>query len=77
MDAQPYTNREMDMKFAEIKDILLGQNEQMGEIKAQVKTTNGRVSSLEKWKIFVIGFCTCITVLMIPLLIALITSGKL
>lgn len=48
METQPYTNREMDMKFGEIKDILSGQNEDLTEIKKQTTTTNGKVGEAFK-----------------------------
>lgn len=43
----------------------------------QVKRTNGRVSNLERWQSYVIGFCACIAVLILPLLWAIIQSGKI
>lgn len=44
IESQPYTNREMDMKFSEIKDILQSQNSDLDEIKIQTKATNGNVA---------------------------------
>ncbi len=37
------------------------------EIKQQTTRTNGRVGTLEQWQNRVIGFCACITVLLLPL----------
>jgi hypothetical protein len=43
----------------------------MKEILIQAKTTNGRVSNLEKWQNYVLGFCACLTLLFVPILIAI------
>lgn len=34
----------------------------------QAKLTNGRVSKLENWQAYVIGFCVAISVLLLPIL---------
>lgn len=44
METQPYTNREMDMKFQEIKDILHNQNDDLNQIKINGRETNGKVA---------------------------------
>lgn len=66
MDDAPYSKREQDAYRTEVLDTL-------GRIEDQVKKTNGRVSSLEKWQSYVIGFCGCLTLLFIPVLIYLVT----
>jgi hypothetical protein len=48
MSDTPYSKRETDMHFSEIKDTLR-------EIKDQTIKTNGRVTSLEKWRWTVTG----------------------
>lgn len=37
-------------------------------IEEQTKKTNGRVSSLENWKGYVIGFCACFSIVVLPAL---------
>ena len=70
MDTLPYTKREMDEKFLDIKISL-------DRIEAQTKRTNGRVSSLENWRWFLAGMGCIIITLFIPVLIAFIQSGKI
>ena len=41
--SEPYTNRELDVKFEQIVQLL-------HEIKEQTTKTNGRVTKLEFWK---------------------------
>lgn len=52
-------------------------NDKLTLILEQVKRTNGRVSSLENWKWFVVGFCACVTTLLLPVIYSLIQSGKI
>lgn len=61
-----YTKRETDMWREEIKETL-------GRIEAQTTKTNGRVSSLERWQSYVIGFCACVTIVIIPLVLTMVT----
>jgi hypothetical protein len=60
-----YKNREIDEKLSEIRSLIL-------EVRAQTIKTNGRVSSLENWKSYTIGFCACISVIIIPVVLMLI-----
>lgn len=46
-------------------------------IEGQTIKTNGRVNSLENWRWFLTGMGVLIVTLLIPILIALIQSGKL
>ena len=48
MDTQPYTNREMDMKFKEVTDLLAGQNITLEAIDKKVAITNGKVAEAFK-----------------------------
>lgn len=45
-----FSNREIEHFMQEIKDSLKFQDKILGEIKEQVKLTNGRVTRLEFWK---------------------------
>jgi len=48
MDQSPYSNREIDFHFSEIKETLF-------RIENQTIKTNGRVSALEKWRWLITG----------------------
>lgn len=40
----------------------------LGEILAQTKKTNGRVDRLEGWQAYVVGFCACFSIVVLPTL---------
>ncbi len=46
--------------------------ETLDALKEQVKIANGRTKKLEIFKSWVIGFCTCISILLLPILLNLI-----
>ena len=50
--------------------------EQWDRIEAQTSKTNGYVADLIRWKWIFVGFGTCITVIVLPTLWALIQAGK-
>lgn len=60
MDA-PYSNREIDSHFNEIKETL-------DRIEKQTIKTNGRVSSLEEWRSYVVGAVAVLVLIGLPLL---------
>jgi hypothetical protein len=70
MEESPYANREIDEKFSDIKDSL-------NRIESQTTKTNGRVRWLEKMIWLAMGFCGCVTVLILPLVVAVVESGKI
>ncbi|MEK7992884.1 MAG: hypothetical protein AAB403_03670 [Planctomycetota bacterium] len=37
----------------------------------QTTKTNGRVTKLERWQSYVFGFCACITILLLPIVLTL------
>ena len=57
----PYTNREIKEMFTDLQD---GQN----RIENQVKLTNGRVTTLEKWRYTVAGGVAVLSMVVIPIL---------
>lgn len=61
MNNEPYTNREID---AMTKDI----HEKLDLILAQTTKTNGRVSSLEEWRSYVVGAVAVLVLIGLPLL---------
>jgi hypothetical protein len=65
---EPYSNREIDGHFHEMKETLC-------RIENQVTKTNGRVSSLEAWRNFTVGAVAVITVLL-PFIVSWALVGK-
>jgi len=47
--------------------------ESVDELKTQAKITNGRVSALERWRAYIIGFCACVTMLLFPVVFYALT----
>lgn len=58
---QPYTNREIQEFFKEIKEIL-------ARIETQTVKTNGRVSKLENWRAYSNGAIAVIVLVVVPVL---------
>lgn len=67
MNEPPYQNREIREMFDEVKASL-------NRIETQTIKTNGRVSSLERWQSYVIGFCAAISIGLISVLIPLVIA---
>lgn len=65
---QPYTNRELDDHFREIKEQLDRVESQGKRIETEVRFTNGRVSNLEGWKTGIAMGISVIIFAVIPLL---------
>lgn len=46
----------------------------VGDIKEHLRTLNGRTRKSEIWIARVIGFCTCISLLILPILLAIVNA---
>ena len=57
MNEEPYQNREIRDMFDEVKATL-------ERIEEQTTRTNGRVTRLEQWQAYVIGFCAAVSILL-------------
>ena len=86
MNDTPYTKRELDSHFTSIKDLFLehqkDDHDNFGDIKeilkdltVEVRKTNGRVKALENYRWFLMGGIAVISVLLIPIVIKLATTG--
>ncbi len=63
----PYSNRELDHRFTEVSG-------KLDLIIQQTTKTNGRVSSLERWQSYVLGFCAAVATLLIPIFFMLLSK---
>ena len=62
MNEEPYHNREIREMFDDVKDAL-------DRIERQTTQTNGRVTVLERWQSYVLGFCACIGLVLLPIIL--------
>ena len=69
MDEDRYNNRQLeriiDQQSTDIKDYLA---EVINPLTTQVTLTNGRVRSLEGYRNLLVGFCSCMVLIVIPTL---------
>lgn len=56
------------------RDYRLHQWRALREVLVQVKTTNGRVTKLEQWRLMAIGALSVVTVLVVPLFIKVVVE---
>ena len=67
MSDLPYTNRELDHHFKDVKETL-------GRIEAQTTRTNGRVGKLEDWRSYTAGAVAVIVLIGLPVLAFIATQ---
>lgn len=71
MTEEPYQNREIREMFSEVREAL-------DRIELQTTKTNGRVSILERWQSYVLGFCAALMLVflsIIPLMLSLLKNA--
>lgn len=78
---EQYQNRELDEKFKNL-DILIREKHddtmvKVGEVVVQTTRTNGRVRFLEKMIYLATGGLGILAIIVLPLVWALISSGKI
>lgn len=45
-------------------------------IEMQTVKTNGRVTKLERWQSYVLGFCACLTAIVLPVALYIVTHFR-
>jgi hypothetical protein len=79
MPKTDYSNREIDALIQTVitkiddyastdKLAHASTKETLDRIETQTVRTNGRVSKLERWQSYVIGFCACVVLILLPVL---------
>jgi hypothetical protein len=92
MTEKNYSKRELDQKFQDVSDNstvnsksimeLIARNDgdyrsSLARIEMKQDHTNGTVTWLTKMIWLAMGFCACLSVVMLPLIFALVQSNKL
>ena len=77
MAEKNYTKREIDSMISNMQKDDNGFKEDVRKsltnIEVQTTKTNGRVGRLEKWQSYVVGFCACLSLVFISVLIPVIS----
>lgn len=81
MPEPEYSKRELDEKFKNLDDLFREKHDdvmiKLGELNVKVTYTNGKVRWSEKMIYLAIGFCMCVSILILPLIWSLVSSGKI
>jgi len=77
----PYSNRELNEKFRNVEALIREKHDdvmvKIGELNVKVSYTNGKVRWLEKMIYLAVGFCACVSILILPVVFTWINTGKL
>lgn len=65
-------NTELRLSLSAIGDEIREVKQIATETRIQTVKTNGRVSKLERWQSYVIGFCACVVLIMLPTVLLLV-----
>ena len=78
MAEKNYSKRELDQILAaarkEDDDFKFNISQSLTRIETQTSMTNGRVTKLERWQSYVVGFCACLSLLIFSIIIPLVPS---
>lgn len=74
MTDTPYSQREHDAFRTNLIGRMDGQDKILTQILEQTKKTNGRVSDLESWKYYMVGFGACFSLIVLPTLFIIIKA---
>jgi len=73
MAEKPYSKREIDNIVIGLKDQITGfekdTRESLARIEIQTTQHNGRMKRLELWQAYVFGFCACLSLMLLSILI--------
>lgn len=74
----PYTNRELDEKFANLSNLIREKHDdimiKVGEVIVQTKKTNGSVASLKMWRAYMTGAIAVILFLITAVAVPIISA---
>ena len=62
----------VDELGAMLKAHIHGSEKTLEEIKIQTTLHNGRLKTMEIWRARILGFCACVTLIILPIAIAVI-----
>lgn len=68
-------HKEIMSKIDHLADTFQGEIQEKAdqrEVMVMLDTADGRVSKLEVWQSYVIGFCACVALLLVPIIIAIV-----
>lgn len=73
MGERPYSKREIDSIVLGLKDQISGfekdTRESLARIELQTTQHNGRMKRIELWQAYVLGFCACLSFMLLSILI--------
>jgi hypothetical protein len=68
----PYSNREIDQFNSDLRQDILGLHAKIDKVLEQTTRTNGRLRTLEGWKMFVNGIMAVLITLIVPVFVGVI-----
>jgi hypothetical protein len=78
MSEKNYSKREIDQKFEQSgklsESFEADIRQALTRIETQTSMTNGRVTRLERWQSYVVGFCACVSLILFSAVIPIISA---